>query len=375
MSDTQPKQGTKPKNNACLPNIKDLIAAGIDPKTGLPLNLIRSVLSGNKGAIKTLLQIRDKQDAITRYEFDKDNIPFNLSSQEIEKMIYYKNDLCMFYYEDTDEYFLLPYALNGTIDMYQRYNFITPVPMGEGQEGLSREHKRQASRQKKLLSQLKLRVVYSVDGINEIPEEERKNCAIVIHDIAHGLSQKGTARAALQEPLLDIMADCIPFMRTSLLNSTGVEGVRVKTQDEYSNVLAASIAIDNAARNGEKFVPIVGGVDFQEMTGQNAGRAADFMQAMQSLDNFRLSLYGKKNGGVFQKKEHMLEDEQNMNKGGCDSPLEEGLKIREHFCELANALWGLDMSVKISESAQANDPDTDEELNDETGGEDDGRYE
>ena len=76
---------------------------------------------------------------------------------------------------------------------------------------------------------------------------------------------------------------------------------------------------------------------------------------MQSLDNFRLSLYGLDNGGLFQKKSHMLEAEQEANAGHAKSPLDDGLMIRQHMCDVANALWGIGMSCEISETALSAD--------------------
>ena len=76
------------------------------------------------------------------------------------------------------------------------------------------------------------------------------------------------------------MSDCIPFMRTNLLNSTGVDGVRVNSQDEQSNVIAASMAIDKAALNGEKYVPIIGLAEFQELTPGQVAKSEEYMLAM-----------------------------------------------------------------------------------------------
>lgn len=62
---------------------------------------------------------------------------------------------------------------------------------------------------------------------------------------------------------------------------------------------------------------------------------------MQALDNYRLSLYGLKNGGLFQKKSHMLESEQQMNDGTTTLIYEDGLTIRQRFCDLVNIVFGL----------------------------------
>ena len=42
--------------------------------------------------------------------------------------------------------------------------------------------------------------------------------------------------------------------------------MRVNSQDEYANVEAASRSINRAALEGKKWVPVVGNVDFQDLT-------------------------------------------------------------------------------------------------------------
>ena len=83
----------------------------------------------------------------------------------------------------------------------------------------------------------------------------------------------------------------------------------MNTQDESSNVVAANRSVDSAALNGQRYIPIVGNLEFQDLAGGDVAKAEEFLLALQSLDNFRLSLYGLDNGGLFQKKSHMLEAE------------------------------------------------------------------
>ena len=91
------------------------------------------------------------------------------------------------------------------------------------------------------------------------------------------------------------------------------------------------------------------------LTGGATGKAEEFLLAMQALDNFRLSLYGLDNGGLFQKKSHMLESEQQMNAGHAKGPLNNGLSIRQHSCDIANSIWGIGMACEISESSMGAD--------------------
>ena len=64
----------------------------------------------------------------------------------------------------------------------------------------------------------------------------------------------------------------------------------------------------------------------------------------------RLGFYGIPNGGIFQKKAHMLESEHQMNVGAADLALLDGLKNRQDACDLINMTWGLNIGVEIEPS-------------------------
>ena len=117
-----------------LPNMIDpslYKQAGIDLKTGKPSRMVESVeLLQN---MKRILRLIDEQDAINRYKWY--NLPCNISSEELERLLYYKGQLCFFYFKDLDEFYFMPFALDGSIDFYGRYNTIHPVPMSSGTEG------------------------------------------------------------------------------------------------------------------------------------------------------------------------------------------------------------------------------------------------
>lgn len=144
------------------------------------------------------------------------------------------------------------------------------------------------------------------------------------------------------------MADCVPFLRTALLNSTGVQGMRVDLESDAESVYAASQAINRAALTGQKYVPIVGQTEFQDLTSGATLKSEEFLLAMQALDNYRLSLYGLSSGGLFQKKSHMLESEQDMNASTTGIVLYDSLKYRQDFCTIINSIWGLGMWCEVN---------------------------
>ena len=303
-----------------------------------------------KDSIKRQLRIIDEQDAVNRYTWC--NIPCNITGQELERLLYYKGQLCFFYFKEIGQFVFMPYTLLDELDFYGRFIYVRPVPIFDSTE----KNKREYARQSAILSTYKLKVLY------EIPEflEPDVDYCVLLHDYTKQLSQTVIPRQQIQDGLLDVMSDCIPFMRTALLNSTGVQGMRVNTADEQSNVHAASRSINRAALEGEKYIAVVGNLDFQDLTAGATSKGEEFLMAMQSLDNFRLSTYGLENGGLFEKKQYQNTAQTALNGGGqIGNPLMDGLAIRQNFCDIVNAITMAGICCDISEVASNSDNNLD----------------
>ena len=314
--------------NPKIPDLRTLIQAGFDPKTGLPNKIgTKPCLKEN---VKKALRLVDEQDAVNRYTWY--NLPCNITSQELERMLYYKGQLAFFYMEDLDEFYFMPYALDGTIDFYGRFNTIHPVPMTSGTDDKA------GKAQAELLSQIKLKCVYGIKLPEDLNVEDLTKSAVLLHDYSKQLSQTIIPRQIINDGIIDIEAECIPFMRTALIEETGVMGVRVQDADQAAAVQDGANSLVNAAMNGDMYVPIVGQMEFQELTNGGTGKAEDYMLAMQSIDNFRLSLYGIDNGGLFEKKAHELQSEADINGGPVGLVLQDGLSIRQNFCNIVNSI-------------------------------------
>lgn len=308
-----------------IPQLEVLLQAGIDPKTGLPLK-VKDTRCTLKEDTKKFLRLIDEQDAVNRYVWK--NLPNDITSQELERMLYYKGQLCFFYNKDLEEYYFMPYALDGTIDFYGRYNTIHPVPMTSGTDDKG------SKAQAELLSNIKLKCIYKEkEGID--PETS----TVLLHDYTKQLSQTIIPRAQVNDPILETMAECLPFMRTSLINSTGVKGVRVNDADQADSVAAANKSMQNAALTGNQMVPIVGSIEFQELAEGSRVDSEEYMRAMQSLDNLRLSGYGLENGGVFERTSQYQNIAQTETAGGpVGLVLQDGTSIRQNFCRIVNSI-------------------------------------
>ena len=229
----------------------------------------------------------------------------------------------------------MPYAVDGTIDFYGRYNTIHPVPMTAGTD--DKGNKAQAES----LAGKKLKCVYGVKLPQELRIEDLENSTVLLHDYTKQLAQTIQPRVVVNDPLLDVMAECVPFMRTSMIGSTGIKGVRVQDADQQQNVIDGSRSLEHAAMTGKPWVPIIGNIEFQELTDGPTGKIEEYMLAMQSLDNLRLSGYGIDNGGLFEKKSHILQTEADLKGGPVGLVLQDGLSIRQNFYNIVNSSCGI----------------------------------
>ena len=327
--------------------------AGIDLKTGKPTRVVGVDL---KASMKKALRLIDEQDAINRYKWY--NLPCNISSEELERLLYYKGQLCFFYFKDLDEFYFMPFALEGSIDFYGRYNTIHPVPMSSGTED-DKKLKELHEAQRVLLSMLKLNVVKAIKPLDELKEEDLYNSAVILWDYSRQIGQNIIPRRDVNDPLLDVIAEIPCFLRTSLIASTGVKGMRVADADAKNEVEIASAQVLKCALTGELATPITSTIEIQELFEGPTGKAQEYLLAMQALENFRLSTYGLDNGGLFEKKAHKLEEEQEMNNSTVGLVYADGLAIRQNFCNIVNSIWGTSIWCMPAEAVLGTDVDGD----------------
>ena len=148
-------------------------------------------------------------------------------------------------------------------------------------------------------------------------------------------------------------------MRTALLMGTGIKGIRVQDADQEASVAEGARNMVDAALKSYPYIPIVGSVEMQELTDGNVTNAQDYLLAMQAIENLRLSTYGIDNGGLFEKKAHTLQSEADINGGPVGLVLQDGLSIRQNFCNIVNSIWNLGIWCEPAENIIGTDIDGD----------------
>ena len=131
--------------------------------------------------------------------------------------------------------------------------------------------------------------------------------------------------------------------------------MRVADESAKDEVRIASSQVLVSALQGQLAVPITSSIEIQELFDGPTGKAQEYLLAMQAMENFRLSTYGLDNGGLFEKKAHKLEEEQEMNTSTVGLVYADGLAIRQNFCNIVNSIWGLSIWCEPSESVVAVD--------------------
>ena len=318
---------------------------------------------------KKAIRVVDEQDAVNRYVWH--NLPGGITGQELERMIYYRGQVCLFYYKKLEKFFFMPYTLDGTIDYYGRYNRIHPIPYYEGENNANADQteKNRRKEQAEILSDIKLDVLYDV-VTEELNLERMSSVAVLIHDYTKQRSQEIIARQLLQEPIISLEAEAFPIARTAMIAGSGVKGMRVGDAAEKEEVEDANDQIYDAAMSAAMFIPMVGGLDFQEIGEKGNNPAENYLMLMQSIDNFRLSLLGIDNGGIFQKKAHELKEEHNSNRTASSFAFDDGLTIRRNFCTVANSVWKLGIWCDKPSNVEGGDmtPESDDGDDEEEGG-------
>lgn len=329
------------KKDPFIANMKPVTAAGINPKTGGPNDAVTN--RDIKGKMKKVLKKVDVCTATNRYVWY--NLPCDLTSQELERLIYYRDTLVFFYDELSDKFYFMIPVLDGEsgLDFYGRWNGCQPIPYVWGKEKTSKEVT-------EYLSKIHLKCVYGIKQYEDLEYDDLTKSGVILHDSTREMDpNNSTSRCATNEPLIDLMSECPAYMRTSMINSCGTRGLKVEDADQKSEVTDVSRGIQEAALEGDPFVAITSRIELQELADKGVAKSEEFMLAMQSLDNLRLSTYGIDNGGLFEKKSYMNYGEANVNGGPVGMALQDGLSIRQEFCNIVNSIWGIGIWCEINE--------------------------
>ena len=360
--------------SARLPDINTLIGLGFTPSQVDKLCKYMQPIGNEYSKIENIRKIlrkNDRQQFVNRFVWE--NLPDDLTGEFIERVLYYRYSGIFFYIPELNTFNFLPYVGRG-LDEKGRYTSASPLPFN----GTS---VKQDGEVKLYIPGLNLVPLYNYEQTDAfaIPvfdengsltgsrmiQPQIEGC-VILNSYCKDLSNRPIPEQEMIDPLLDMMAEAIPLARTNLFANSGITGMKVTSEDDYSNVLAANMSMEAAALNGQRLIPVVGSVDFQEFANKGGADGEPFFMYMQTLDNLRLQSYGLKNNGIFEKQQYINNTMAGNIQANVGQILEDALKLRQEFCDFVNATWQLGISVHASETVTNSDFNMDLETLDNT---------
>ena len=351
-----------------LPDVETLQAMGFTPAQidklckGIP----RKKLVDRVDAIHKILRKNDRQQFVNRYRWE--NLPNDLDGEFIERVLYYKYSGIFFYVPTLKSFNFLPYVGIG-LDEKGRYTSCKPLPFN------GKSEKENAQDAQVYFPGLVFEPIYDItetDSRIEIDKDGEaktiipaQTACVILNSYCKDLSQRAIPEQLMMDPLLYMMAEAAPLARTNLFANSGAKGMRVQNEDEESNVTMANEQLEEAALNGQRLIPVVGQTEFQEFANEGNADGEQFFLYMQALDNIRLQSYGLKNNGLFEKNSYINNTMAGNIQANVGQIYEDGLKLRQNFCDMVNAIWGLGIECNASETVTNSDTNMDGETLDD----------
>ena len=298
-------------------------------------------------------------ETIERFEWN--NLPAELPSDLIERILYFRFKGAMFNFND--RFFFLPFTLKGSIDSYGRYQTITPVLFtGQWKSAGDGNFEKDIA----FVTDKTFKAIYdNPDGLEseneeETPEEDKETtvetdiseAAVILTDSTLEISQDYTPMAYLIRPIVEQMVDILVLVNIDLITSAKHFYIVAKDADQKESIEEEFANLDRRILNGKRYTVVTSPTQLTELNGSSPKDTARYFQSFQSIDNLRKDIIGSDNGGTFMKQEHttMMETETNSNSGSFI--LNNALRMRQDFCDIVNKVFGLDISVDVKNGSE-----------------------
>lgn len=336
------------------------------------MNPVEERMSNDKSLLWSGLNHKHMVETIERFKWL--NLPDEIPSDLIERVLFFRFKGCLFYEETLDRYFFLPFALKGenrkTIDSYGRYLSVTPVLFtGQWQSAGDGED----SKDMDFITDKAFDVIYDLpkdselitaDYVNEEDDnsdiqkvsagiENKQRKAVILNSASLQISQDFTPMSELCQPYNEQLTDILVLVNLDLVNSAKVFYIIAKDEAAKDAIEKEFADLDTSILNGKRHFVATSMLEFKELTsGQSSKDTARYFQSYQSIDNLRKDLIGVDNGGTFLKQEHTTLGETETNSNSGSAVLNNALRQRKEFCAIANKVWGLNLDVELCEAEQ-----------------------
>ena len=329
-----PMYDTNALLEAGLPQNKKMLKYGnaIDQNgNAVTPNLLNKNLSYD--SLFNIMREQNKIETIERYMWV--NVPFGLTADIIERLLFYRGRGVFYFNDKVGKFQFLPFALNGVIDEYGRYTKCNTLPF----TGVDTDEKKKKKTQSLVYEDLEL--VYDLPYDEETFKKinQQKTFGIVLNDSSLSISQQPIIRYNYVKPVLHMMATLMQIINTAMFGNADHNLLRIENEGELDSVKTQIEAINQDILRGNRFTPIVGKLPIEPLKTTNSADLEGLFNTFNSLNNFLKSITGVANAGVFDKKAHLLQDEQKLNGSNADDIYYNGLRLRQEFCLMVQAYY------------------------------------
>lgn len=294
-------------------------------------NLLNKNLSYD--SLFNIMREQNKIETIERYMWV--NVPFGLTADIIERLLFYRGKGVFYFNDKVGKFQFLPFALNGVIDEYGRYTKCNTLPF----TGVDTDEKKKKKTQSLVYENLEL--VYDLPYDEETFKKinQQKTFGIVLNDSSLSISQQPVIRYNYVKPVLHMMATLMQIINTAMFGNADHNLLQIENEGELDSVKTQIEAINQDILRGNRFTPIVGKLPITPLKTTNSADLEGLFNTFNSLNNFLKSITGVANAGVFDKKAHLLQDEQKLNGSNADDVYYNGLRLRQEFCLMVQAYY------------------------------------
>ncbi len=261
----------------------------------------------------------------TLERFEWSNLPPGLTGDLIERILFFRGKGCIFKGVD-DKIRFLPFALSGKIDLYGRYTHILPVLFTGSNNDMY------------FKSDEILKVVYDLDD---------EGNTVILTDSSLEVSQDLTPMAESINPIIEQQTEILVLINIDLISSAKVFYIVANDEAEKQAIEAEFEGLDARILSGKRVVVLTAKAGLEELNKNDNRDSNRYFQVYQSFENLRKDIIGRPNSGTFMKNSIQTDNEVEQNNSDGTAVMNNALRQRKEFCELANNVLGLGMEVAV----------------------------
>lgn len=294
-------------------------------------------------SVLAIMTQQNRIETLERYMWI--DVPFGLTPDLIERVLFYRGKGVFYYNDKVGKFQFLPFALNGLIDEYGRYLRVNTLPFtGVDEyksEGIKRSDVKRGAKTPRYIYE-ELDIVYDLPYDEETVKSirDKKTVGIILNDSSIAVNQQPVIRSLYVQPVLRMLATLLQIINTAMFGASDHNVIQVENESEYASVMNGINAINQDILRGNRFTPIKAMGTITPLKSSNTADLEGLFGTFNSLTNFLKSITGVANAGVFDKKAHLLQEEQKLNGSNSDDIYYNGLRQRQEFCLMVQAYYG-----------------------------------